>query len=29
LTMRGMFLLCLTVVAVGLVYFIAIGALHR
>jgi hypothetical protein len=29
LTMRAMFLLCLTVVGVGLVYFIAIGALHR
>jgi hypothetical protein len=29
LTMRGLFLLCLTVVGIGLVYFIALGALHR
>jgi hypothetical protein len=29
LTMRGMFLLCLTVVGAGLVYVIALGVLHR
>jgi hypothetical protein len=29
LTMRGMFLLCLIVVGIGLVYVITIGALHR
>jgi hypothetical protein len=29
LTMRGLFLLCLTVVGVGLVYVFAIGVLHR